>query len=210
MKITRILCVVGCLALGVVAACHAYPPEPDSAPCSAPCCQPPSCCTSCSAAVKPVNDILTKLEALKAKKDAIELEERPLLVALKKEMKAQQTRMAKLGIAPEASCPTAPFSVFLTPPMMTEAPKPSTPMPAGAIKYAPAAGIYYEPVSTYRKVQRFDPETQTIKEITTPVTTYILRGPSAPDAAPCNPPAVPSFIRTPFLFDSPYSLTQPK
>jgi hypothetical protein len=179
VKITKILCVVGCLALGVVAACHAYDPLVVA----------PSRCTSCPAAVKPVNDILTKLEALKAKKDAIELEERPLLIALKKEMKGQQTRMAKLGIVPEApvACyPTLPFSEPLTPPVVTEAPKPYPPLPAGAIKYAPAEGGYYEPLTSYKKVRQYDPETQTYKDVTTPVTTYLYRTkPSVPQAATC-------------------------
>ena len=99
MSIAKVLCVVGCLVLGVAAACHAYEPDVPATPGRA----------SGGKAVNPVNDLLTKLEALKPKKDAIELEERPLLIALKKEMKAQQERMAKLGIvskALEADYPT--------------------------------------------------------------------------------------------------------
>lgn len=78
-------------------------------------------------ATKPtVEDSLSKLEALKARKDAIEAEIRKEQEALKALLKAQQERLNKVGMGPAVPVPPTP-----------PAPPPSTPVPGPYNQLAP-------------------------------------------------------------------------
>ncbi len=117
MRRTHIFCGIGGLIalLAIRAACQGYqqsapvpapaysatPPPVDSLP---PTQGPPS--------AKPmgVDDLLDKLEALKAKREAIEREEKATHTLLKARIKVQHERMGKLGVGnpgPDVPPPTA-------------------------------------------------------------------------------------------------------
>ncbi len=108
MRRTRIFCGIGGLIalLGISAACQGYQ---QSAPAPAPAysATPPPVdpldqkqAVSTPPSAKPigVDDLLDKLEALKAKREAIEREEKATHALLKAKIKVQQERMGKLGV----------------------------------------------------------------------------------------------------------------
>ena len=101
-----------------------------------------------------VGEVLDKLEALKARKDALEREEKELHALLKVRLEAQAQRVGKVGGGE---------------------PTPVTQVPAGA---------YYEPVTSYRVTLVYDEKTKETKRVVTPVTSYVLRTGKAPQPMP--------------------------
>src|SRR5262245_49854144 len=110
-----------------------------------------------------VYDLLEKLEALKAKQDALESEVRETRALLNEKFRTLQERMGKVGagVPPHA------------PPAVTEGAR------------------YYEPITTKRVILVKDPETGAVKRIEQPVTTYVLREVPVPTPAPVPPPVPP-------------------
>jgi hypothetical protein len=101
-----------------------------------------------------VGEVLDKLEALKARKDALEREEKELHALLKVRLEAQAQRVGKVGGGE---------------------PTPVTQAPVGA---------YYEPVTSYRVTLVYDEKTKETKRVVTPVTSYVLRIGKAPQPVP--------------------------
>ena len=145
--------------LCVAAACQGY------YPCGPVCAET---CATKTASVKlaPVNELLDKLEALKAKREAIEQEEKAPRAALMEQLAAQQERLAKLGIVP-----TMPYVI------------PNSPVPAivgvPATSHEPVTTYtetsYYEPVTNARTTRVYDKQTNSFKAYTAYETKYILR-----------------------------------
>src|SRR5262245_54280419 len=193
MKRTSLFFCIGGLAalLAIAAVCHAYqaatvpaspPCEPTAAPhtkatpccgkqadplvSGKPCCQSACCAVAAKApAAKQPNvyDLLEKLEALKAKQDALESEVRETRALLNEKFRTLQERVGKAGagLPPHA------------PPVVTE------------------GGRYYEPITTKRVILVKDPETGAVKRIEQPVTTYVLREVPVPMPAPAPQPVPP-------------------
>lgn len=140
-----------------------------------PCCLVPQPAPSVTVFAKPVaskagvDEVLDRLEALKAKKDAIESEEKELQAILKLRLEAQMRRVGKVG---------EPTTVYPTP----------VPVPPSAVR-APSVK-YYEPVTNYQYRTVIDQKTGEKKHVVTPVTTYTLRdGKADPLVAP-QPPRI--------------------
>jgi hypothetical protein len=130
----------------------------------------PSCCavpgTATPAARHPnVYDLLEKLEALKAKQNALESEVRETRALLNEKFRTLQERMGKVG----AGLPT---------PVAYEVPL--------------AGSRYYEPVTTYQTLLVKDPQTGGTRRVVRPVTSYVLREAGVPVAPPATTEAVPA------------------
>ena len=149
-----------------------------------PCCQAACCAVAAKAAAASpaakqpnVYDLLEKLEALKAKQDALESEVRETRALLNEKFRTLQERVGKVGVGG----------------------------PTPVVTGVPVTGQrYYEPVTSYQVVLVKDPQTGETKRVATAVTSYVLRegvpavppvGPPAGAAVP--PPAPPACVPAP-------------
>ena len=163
MRHSRVICGFGgsIALLCATAVGHAYYP---TAPTPEVACTRQAAC----ATLAPVNELLDKLEALKAKREAIQREEKAPLAALKEQLARQQERLSKLGIAPAA--PSLP-TIYSPPPATVE---------SSALRcYEPVTtyteNSYYEPVTNCTTTRVFDKQTNSYKNETACVTSYVLR-----------------------------------
>ncbi len=181
------------------------PTAKNAAVASKPCCRTAECAlavkaTAVASKQQDVYYLLEKLEALKAKQDALESEIRETRALLGEKFRRLQERVGKATMTPRGS----PYAPAIT----------------------PVTSQHYEPVTSYRVVLVKNPETGETQRVTEAVTSYVLRqgvptvttygvplktppsgAPAQTVPAPCVPVTAPTVAPAPVI---PPTVTTPE